>query len=45
VALDATSGQVRLDLGTGAEVIGVHPAGVVLGRGRTVGFSSFTGGA
>jgi outer membrane protein assembly factor BamB len=41
VAVDAGSGQVRLDLGTGAEVIGVHPAGVVLGRGRTIGFSSF----
>ncbi|GAA0921579.1 hypothetical protein Vau01_014980 [Virgisporangium aurantiacum] len=45
VALDGGSGQVRLDLGTGAEVIGVHQAGVVLGRGRTVGFNSFTGGA
>jgi len=45
VAVDSGSGQVRLDVGTGAEVIGVHPAGVVLGRGRTIGFSSFTGGA
>jgi hypothetical protein len=45
VALDARSGQVRLDLKTGAEVLGVDPAGVVLGRGRTIGFSSFTGGA
>lgn len=45
VAVDPGSGQVRLDLKTGAEVIGVAPAGVVLGRGRTIGFNSFTGGA
>lgn len=43
VAVDAGSGQVRLDVKTGAEVVGVHPDGVVLGRGRTIGFSSFTG--
>jgi hypothetical protein len=45
VAVDAGSGQVRLDVETSAEVVGVHPDGVVLGRGRTIGFSSFTGGA
>ncbi len=45
VAVDAGSGQVRLDVKTSAEVVGVHPDGVVLGRGRTIGFSSFTGGA
>jgi hypothetical protein len=45
VAVGPGSGQVRLDLGTGAQVLGVHPAGVVLGRGRTIGFSSFSGPA
>jgi hypothetical protein len=44
-AVDAGSGQLRLDVETTGEVVGVAPAGVVLGRGRTIGFSSFSGGA
>lgn len=43
VAVDAVSGQVRLDVETSGEVVGVSAAGVVLGRGRTIGFSSFSG--
>jgi hypothetical protein len=32
-------------LDTGAEVVGVHPDGVVLGRGRTIGYIALSGTA
>jgi outer membrane protein assembly factor BamB len=41
VAVDPGSGQVRLDLKSGAEVLGISPTGVVLGRGRTIGWIGF----
>jgi outer membrane protein assembly factor BamB len=41
-AVDPGSGQVRLDLETAAQVLGIHPAGVVLARGRTIGFIAFS---
>jgi hypothetical protein len=44
-AVDPGSGQVRLDLKTGARVVGIHPGGVVLGRGRTIGYIAFSGTA
>jgi len=44
-AVDPGSGQVRLDLESGAEVLGVSPGGVVLGRGRTIGYIAFSGTA
>jgi hypothetical protein len=37
-ALDPATGQVKLDLKTGATVIGVNQDGVVLGRGRSIGW-------
>ena len=41
VAVDPGSGQVRLDLDSGAEVLGISPDSVVLGRGRTIGWIGF----
>jgi len=41
VAVDPGSGQVRLDVESGAEVLGISPDGVVLGRGRTIGWIGF----
>jgi outer membrane protein assembly factor BamB len=40
-ALDAGTGQVKLDLNSGAVVLGVTAEGAVLGRGRSVGYISF----
>jgi outer membrane protein assembly factor BamB len=40
-ALDAATGAVKLNIGTGSELLGIHPDGVVLGRGRAVGFMEF----
>lgn len=40
--VDRTTGQLRLDLVTGAIVLGIHADGVVLGRGRTIGWAAFT---
>jgi hypothetical protein len=39
--LDPASGQLKLNISTGSVVLGIHPAGVLLGRGRTVGFIGF----
>jgi outer membrane protein assembly factor BamB len=44
-AVDPGSGQVRLDVESGAEVLGISPNGVVLGRGRNIGYIAFTGTA
>jgi outer membrane protein assembly factor BamB len=41
VAVAPGSGQVRLNLESGAEVLGISPDGVVLGRGRTIGWIGF----
>lgn len=40
-ALDPATGAVKLSIGTGGEVLGIHPDGVVLGRGRALGFMGF----
>jgi outer membrane protein assembly factor BamB len=39
--VDAASGQVKLNISTSADVLGMHADGVVLARGRTVGFMGF----
>ena len=45
VAVSPGSGQVRLDVKSGAEVLGVTAGGVMLGRGRTIGYMAFSGSA
>jgi hypothetical protein len=45
VAVDPGSGQVRLSIESGAEVLGFSPSGVMLGRGRTIGYMAFSGNA
>jgi outer membrane protein assembly factor BamB len=44
-AVDPGSGQVRLDVESGAAVLGISPTGVVLGRGRNIGYIAFSGTA
>jgi outer membrane protein assembly factor BamB len=40
-ALDAATGAVKLNISTGSDLLGIHPDGVVLGRGRAIGFMGF----
>jgi hypothetical protein len=39
--VDTASGQVKLNITTSADVLGLHADGVLLSRGRTVGFMGF----
>jgi outer membrane protein assembly factor BamB len=41
VALDPTSGRVLLDVHSDADVLGYGSTGLILGRGRTIGFLPF----